>query len=162
MSDPLAVYFAGEKQAGALCLAFGAAALAFSVWVWRAHAPFRAMAVPVALIGMLQLGIGVGLLARTDKQVATLRADLASEPAGARAKELARMDRVNAKFRIVKILEAVLITGALVMVFGFRGRPAVTAVGLGVLVQSALMLVFDIFAEHRAHIYTGWLRSVYI
>ena len=159
MSDPLTDYFAGEKQAAVLCLVLGALALAFSGWLWREHGPFRAMAAPLVLVGLVQLGIGVGLLARTDKQVAALRAALQREPAAARAAELGRMDRVNANFRMVEIVEAVLIVAALVMVFAFRGRPAVLAVGLGLLVQAAVMLAFDAFAELRAHAYTDWLRG---
>jgi hypothetical protein len=159
MNDPLTVYFTGEKQAGALCLALGVVALAFSIWVWRSHAPFRAMAVPVVLISLVQLGIGGTLVARTERQVGTLKADLAREPAAARAQELTRMDRVNASFTAFKILEAVLIAAALGMALAFRGRPAVTAVGLGILVQAAVMLAFDVFAEHRAHVYTAWLRG---
>jgi Na+/H+ antiporter NhaC len=159
MSDPLTVYFAGEKQGGALCLALAAVSVAFSIWVWRSHASFRAMAWPLVLVALAQLGVGAVLLARTGKQVETLQADLTRNPVGARAKELARMDRVNANFKIVEILEAGTIAVALVMAFAFRGRPAITAVGLGLLVQAAVMLAFDVFAEHRAHIYTAWLRS---
>jgi hypothetical protein len=69
------------------------------------------------------------------------------------------MDRVNANFKMVEIVEVVLIVGALVMAFAFRDRPALTAVGLGILLQAAVMLAFDIFAEHRAQIYTAWLRG---
>ena len=159
MSDPIAVYFAGEKQGGALCLALGAVAIALAIWVWRAHPPFRAMAVPLVLIAVVQLGIGAALVARTGKQVATLRADLARDPMAARAGEVARMERVNANFKRIKVLEAMLIVSALVMILAFRGRPAVTAVGRGLLLQAAVMLAFDMFAEHRALIYTSWLRG---
>lgn len=111
------------------------------------------------LIGVLQLGIGVVLVARTGGQVATLQADLTREPAAARTQELARMQRVNVNFTRVKVLETVVIVSALVLIFAFRGRPAVTAVGLGLLLQTAVMLAFDVFAEHRALTYTSWLRG---
>ncbi len=104
MADPLTVYFAGEKQGGTLCLVLGVVAVAFSIWVWRTHASFRAMAWPLVLVGVAQFGIGLVLLARTGKQTETLQVDLVRDPA-ARAKETARMDRVNANFKIVEILE---------------------------------------------------------
>jgi hypothetical protein len=134
-------------------------AVAFSIWVWRAHASFRAMAWPLVPVGVVQFGIGLVLLARTGRQIETLLVDLARDPAAARAKEMARMDRVNASFKIVEILEAAAIAIAVLMALAFRARPTVTAVGLGVLVQAAVMLAFDVFAEHRAQIYTAWLRS---
>jgi hypothetical protein len=92
-----------------------------------------------------------------EKQAAVLC--LALGATAARAAELARMERVNRSFKWVEVLEAVLIVGALVMVFAFRERPSVTAIGLGLLVQAAMMLAFDVFAEHRAHAYTSWLRD---
>jgi hypothetical protein len=159
MGDPIEVYFTGEKQGAAACLALGAVALGFSLWAWRSDGAFRAVAIPVVLIGLLQLGIGVGLFLRTDKQVATLRADLLAQPADARAKELARMDRVNASFTVIEYVEAALIITSVALALAMRSRPTVMAIGMGVLVQASVMLVFDLFAEHRAHIYTAWLRG---
>ena len=53
------------------------------------------------------------------------------------------MERIDANLRMIKILEAILIIASVVMIFAFRGRATVTAVGLGLLVQAALMLAFD-------------------
>jgi hypothetical protein len=159
MGDAIAVYFGGEKQAGALCLALGVLAAAFALWVWRGNVPFRMMAAPVGLIALLQLGIGVGLLARTDRQVATLRADLAADPPGARAAERARMERVNTNFKVVEWVEVGLVLAGLALLLGFRARPALAAVGMGLCVQAAVMLAFDVFAEERARAYTEFLDA---
>lgn len=35
-----------------------------------------------------------------------------------------------------------------------------SAVGMGLLLQAAVMLVFDLFAEHRAHVYARWLLAL--
>jgi hypothetical protein len=159
MNDPIAVYFAGEKHGALWCFGLGVAAAAFAVWVWRTQPQFRMMTIPVGLVALIQLGIGVGLYARTDKQVAHLRADLAEDHAVARSKELNRMERVNASFTMVEIVEAILIVAGLAMALAFRARPMVTAIGLGLLLQASVMLAFDSFAEHRAHVYTEWLRG---
>src|SRR5687767_11878729 len=107
--DPLLRYFTAEKQGGTLCLALGVVALGLSIWLWRGGGPFRAMAIPLTLVALFQVGVGVGLLARTDRQVARQSAGLASEPAATKAAELARMDRVNASFKVIEVVEVVLI-----------------------------------------------------
>jgi hypothetical protein len=38
-------------------------------------------------------------------------------------------------------------------------RPALAAVGMGLLIQAAVLLVFDLIAEHRAHADTRWLAG---
>lgn len=157
--DPLQSYFDGEKQTALCCLALGLVAGASAVFLGRAAGSFRAMAVPVALVGVLQIAIGVGLYLRTDPQVAALRAELAAEPAAGREKELARMQRVNRNFGIVEIAEATLLLIGLGLALFMRSRPAVMAVGMGILVQASVMLVFDLFAEQRARVYTAWLRQ---
>lgn len=157
--QPLQHYFDGEKQGALWCLGLGLVAMATTLWLWRSSGPFRAMAIPLALIGLVQLGIGVGLLARTDGQVATLRRQLAGSPGPARDQELGRMERVNRSFRVIELVEAVLIAGGVILALTLRGRTA-AAVGMGLLVQAAVMLVFDLFAEHRALVYTDWLRRL--
>jgi len=157
--EPLLRYFQGEKQAGVLCAALGVAALALSLWVWRAGSPFRTMAVPLAVVALVQLGIGVGLTARTGPQVARLTARWSAEPDAAKTDEATRMERVNTSFKMVEGLEVGLILLGLVLVFVFRQRPAVQGVGMGLLLQASVMLVFDLYAEKRAHQYAAWLHG---
>ncbi len=67
--DELQRYFEAEKQGALWLIELAAVAFAVTVWLWRSQGPFRAMAIPIAITGLGQLGIGVGLFARTDKQV---------------------------------------------------------------------------------------------
>ena len=157
---PLFQYFRAEKNAGLFCLALGVCALLFSGWLWRAGEAFRAMAFPVALVALLQIAIGGVLALRTDRQVSKLVTGLENRPAQAKAEEIARMSRVNASFRLVEVAEVILIVTGLVLALALRSRPAVMAVGMGVLLQATLMLVFDLFAEHRAHLYEAWLQKL--
>jgi hypothetical protein len=158
MNDPIALYFTGEKNAGVLCVVLAVLSVALTLWVWRVHPPLRAIAAPLLLIGLIQLAIGLTLASQTRLQVASLRHDLASQPETARAQELARMDRVNRNFTRIKIVEAVLIVAALALILAFRSS-ALVAIGLGLLLQTSVMLVFDVFAERRAQVYTTWLRG---
>jgi hypothetical protein len=157
---PLFRYFRAEKHAGLFCLVFGLIALLVSGWLWRADETFRAMAVPVALVALLQIAIGGVLAWRTDRQVNDLVAGLENNPAQAKAAELERMSRVYASFRLVEAAELILIVTGLVLALSLRARPAIMAVGMGVLLQATVMLVFDLFAEYRAHLYASWLQKL--
>jgi hypothetical protein len=127
------------------------------VWLWRSSSPFKLMWVPLGLVGLGQLGIGAGLVLKTDPQVRTLSERFASDEAGARAAEQTRMKRVNANFTIIEVVEVVLLVTGVAMALALRSRPALMGVGMGLVVQAAVMLVFDIFAEQRGHEYAAWL-----
>jgi len=158
--EPLVRYFDGEKQAATLALVLGLCSVAFAVWLFRSSSPFRAMLIPLALIGLVQLGIGIGLHVRTPPQVAALQDGLKSDPVKTRSAELERMERVMRSFRLVKIAEVVLLVVAVVLNFKLSHSPAAVGVGMALLVEAAVMLAFDVFAEHRGVEYLDYLRAL--
>ena len=154
---PLLRYFDGEKNAAIVCGVLGVVSLGGAFWLWRHGELLRAMLYPLAIVGALQLAIGIGLYARTPGQVRELTRELEAKPGEARQAELARMQKVNRSFVMIEIAEGVLIVVGLALFLGLRGRPA-SAVGLGLVLEASAMLAFDAFAEQRAHTYTEWLR----
>jgi hypothetical protein len=123
--------------------------------------PFRAMAWPLLVLGLAELALGVGLFARTGPQVASLEEGLGARPAATAAVELARMERVNRSFRAILAVEAaVLLVGLALALAPRAGRPAWAAVGMGLVLEAAALLVFDLFAERRALAYTQWLDEL--
>jgi hypothetical protein len=158
--EPLERYFHGEKLGAAFLIAVAVVALAVSIVVWRAGWWFRAIAFPLGIVAVLQLAIGVVLRARPDGQVAALKQGLGEQAETARAAEITRMEKVNTSFRWIEIAEVVLIALGIAMALGMRARPTVSAVGMGILLQAALLLVFDLIAEARAHVYVAWLKSL--
>ena len=154
--DPMFRYFEGEKHAGALALALGLLAVAGALWLWRDAGPYRAMLYPLAIVGIIELGVGVGLLVKTGPQVATLTAAIEQTPEVALSRERERIVGVNARFELIKAVELMLIALAAALIV-FSGRPEWVGVGLGILLQATALLAFDIFAEQRAHLYAAWL-----
>jgi hypothetical protein len=153
-------YFDGEKQGATVALVLGVASLAFSFWLFRSSSPFRAMMFPVVLIGLLEVGLGVGLHLRTPSQVAALQSGLAENPTGTRDKELERMQRVQRSFTIIKIVEALLIAASVAVIFAMKERPVVVGAALGILLQASALLVFDVFAERRGAEYLAYLEGL--
>jgi hypothetical protein len=70
------------------------------------------------------------------------------------------MSGVNSSFRIIKAAEVTLIALGVLLVVLLPHSSAWAAVGLGLLVQAAGLLVFDAFAQHRAANYTEWLAQL--
>ena len=153
MQGALVRYFAAEKQESVLFVAAGAVALLAAALLLRGGGPYRAMAWPLAAVAVIQLVVGGSVFLRTDRQVAALEARLSTDPAGFRAEETARMDRVMAGFRLYKALEIALMATGVALALAFPRRDGPYAVGIGLLSQAALMLVLDLFAEKRGRDY---------
>jgi hypothetical protein len=160
MPPELASYFEAERYAGFLLIALATASIGFAAFLWIHRSAFIAMAWPLVIVGVFQLGIGLTVALRTPQQVNQLEQGLQTSTTLTSAAELARMDRVNANFRIVKATEAVLIVLGLFLALYFAHPSTPAAVGLGLLVEATVLLVFDAFAHERAHVYTEWLRGL--
>jgi hypothetical protein len=158
--EPLIRYFEGEKLAASLALLLGVLSLGFAVWLYRSASPFRAMLIPLGLVGLVQIGIGVGLHVRTPGQVAALESGMTSDRPTTRNKELERMQKVMQSFKLIKAAEVALLVVALVLVFVLESRPVAVGIGMGLLVEAAVMLAFDVFAEHRGEVYLAFLQGL--
>jgi hypothetical protein len=151
-------YFTAEKRESLLFLIAGGAAIVVSAWLWATGSPQRAMAYPLVAVALIQLVVGWTVFARTDRQVRDLHTQLARDPAAYAAAETPRMAAVQRSFRIYKAIEIVLLAAGLAGFFLFRNRPDLYAAALGLALQAALMLVFDLVAEQRAEVYVEQIR----
>jgi hypothetical protein len=160
MLETMSAYFLGEKRGALILLGAGVLALALAIGLFRSSSPYRGMMWPLALIALAQLGVGASVYFRTDAQVAELSALLKEDPAAFAKKEAPRMEKVLSSFTLIKWIEIGLIAGAIALTFLYRGRDLPFSIGVGLLMQSALMLVFDLFAEHRADVYVDQIKSL--
>lgn len=144
-------YFRAEKAESLLFLLIGLASIVFAVfaWVkWNEHF-MKGMAIPLVLIGLIQMTVGGTVFARTDKQVAALHAQVQVDIQGYRAAELPRMEKVVKSFTAIKWMEiAFLLIGTGLLVIA-KGNSFWKGVGLGLLLQGAISLTLDVFAEKR-------------
>ena len=158
LTESLAVYFAGEKSAGLVLAVIGALALAWGGLIYRNGAgDLRGVLWPVMLVGALQLAVGVGLYARTDGQVAALRAQLDREPPAFLAAERPRMAKVQRNFIVIEWVEVVLLVVGVALALGRKGSVVPWGVGAGMVVQAGVMLAFDLLAERRG---AAWLDAL--
>lgn len=155
----LTEYFAAERQGGLLLVAMALAGFGFAFFLWIARSSFVAMAWPLVTFGVLQIAIGLTVALRTPGQVATLEQGMANARAATVASETARMQKVNANFRIFKGIEIAVIVAGLLMALAFKVPGTWSAVGLGLALEAVVLLVFDSFAHHRALLYAQWLQG---
>jgi len=156
----LTQYFTAEKNGAWLLVVLAVVGFGFSAYLWFHRSALLPMIWPLVLVGLLIGAIGVGVGLRTPAQVAALERGFESAKAETAAAEIKRMDKVNRNFRIVKIVEIVLIVMGLLLL-GFLPSPGTwSSVGLGLVLVASVVLVFDTFAHHRAEVYVKWLQSL--
>jgi hypothetical protein len=153
-------YFNAERQGGPLFVAMAVAGVSFAAYLWSTRNAFLAMAWPLVLLGVLQVAIGSTVAWRASGQAASLEQGLRESPGPTAAAELERMDTVNRNFRGIKIAEVAIIVLSLALVLGFPQPGTWSAVGLGLLIEAAALLAFDVFAHQRALVYTEWLQKI--
>ncbi|MFN5168183.1 MAG: hypothetical protein ACK5DD_01050 [Cyclobacteriaceae bacterium] len=159
--DFIKTYFTAEKNESLIFLAFGIVTIAFSVYAMLKWGDsfYKGFAVPAILIGIIQLVVGGSVYFRTDKQINQLETLYQQdEPAFAKA-EISRMDTVMKNFAIYKKVEVAFVVVGLFLIFLTPSKQFWLGVGVGMLLQGALMLTADIFAERRGAEYMRAITS---
>lgn len=160
MLPPILKYFRAEKDAGLYIIIVGAVILLLSAWFWWSGSRYRAMAIPLTVFAILEVTVGATIYLRTDKQIDTLTEQYYTDRDQYGREETARMENVMSGFRIYKVAEIVVLIAGLALLVIYRQRPAFAAVGLGLVLQSGILLAFDVIATQRAQIYLDALRRM--
>jgi hypothetical protein len=158
VSEALVRYFAAEKQGSLVFVAVGLASVVAAVLLLRTA--WRGAAYPFALLGLGAAVVGTTVWLRTDRQVAGLQATLDRSSADLRAAEVPRMERVQRSFRVIKVVEMVLLAGGLALAFVFPRGALLHGVGAGLAMQAAILLFLDLVASRRADDYLDALRRL--
>jgi hypothetical protein len=146
LEDDVRAYFAGERRAGAVFAAVGLVALYL---VATDHA-LHAASLPLAMAGVLELGVGATAFGRAPHQAQGVLAGLSTVWFDAVSRESVRMTKVLVNLRMYRWAElAFLITGTILL--GFSAE--LFAFGAGLVAQAGALLLLDAAAEHRARRY---------
>ncbi|MEY4350774.1 MAG: hypothetical protein RL078_835 [Bacteroidota bacterium] len=160
MINNLGSYFAAEKQESVIFISVGILAIAVSIWLWINGHRLKSMAYPLVIIGLMQMAVGSTIFFRTDSQVSALSTQLQQNPTAMRVEESARMEAVMKNFSIYKAIEMILlITGVGIIIF-LQQKDVAAGIGIGLILQSAITLTLDIFAEARSADYMSALDRV--
>jgi hypothetical protein len=155
-------YFTGEKSQAYVFLGAGVAALGTSALLFtRSDKMAQGAAYPVAIVGLLEATVGTILLARTDGQIAERKRQIASDPVGFKSAEHARMSQVMKRFAWVEYIEiGAALTGLGLYAYGEADKhPLVAGVGIGLALQSTVLLGLDFLADRRGQPYLDALAK---
>lgn len=157
-------YFLAEKQIGLIFFIIGivAVALAIVCFFLLRTSFYKGAAIPLVLIGLIQLIIGFAIFQRSDEDRRRNVYAYDMDPQQLKEKELPRMQKVTKNFAMYKIVEVLLIVAAIVLIVVYRNRPDKAfwaGLGVALLIQALLMLGADYFAEKRAKKYTAGLEA---
>jgi hypothetical protein len=159
MTEQMIAYFSAEKNEALLFMIAGLAAIAVSAYLAFTGSAYRGMIYPLTAVALIQLAVGGGVFFRTEAQLAGLQSQLRDDPHGLQKTELARMATVMRNFNYYKALEIGLLAAGVILVLVWPGKQTLYAVGIGLIIQSALMLTLDLFAEQRGREYIAALQT---
>jgi hypothetical protein len=125
---------------------------------------FKGMAIPLLLIGSLQLLAGVNVYNRSHIDKVRAQYYMMHNPQKIKTDELPRMEKVMDSFKIYKWIEIAFIICSFILLIVFYNSPQTfwKGLALGFLIQTCLLLTFDFIAEKRGHNYTTLLQELQI
>lgn len=161
MNQALLNYFVAEKQGSLLFILVGIVAITLSFYLWKTSNQYKGMGYPLVAIAVIQIAVGSAVFFRTDAQVKTLTEQMNAVPEEFRREEQARMKKITESFQIYKMIEIVLLAAGIFMSYYFAENLSLRAVAIGLIAQSSIMLVADLFAEQRAGEYIVKLQEFF-
>ena len=157
-------YFNGEKQESLLFMIIGVMAIvaAAVLFFYLKHHWAKGAAIPVLLIGIIQLVVGYSVFARSDEQRKDIVYKMDMNTDALAKEEVPRMEKVMKNFVVYRYTEiGLLLAGAMLFVF-FRSNPDKQlwmGLGAGLALQAAIMLLADGLAERRGLTYLEGMKS---
>ena len=157
-------YFLAEKQESILFIFVGIVAILLALlFLLLMRGPFyKGAALPLLLVGLLQLGAGYTVYKRSDDDRMRNVYAYDMNPGQLKNEELPRIQKVNSHFVIYRWTEIVLLLTGLALLFYFKPQPSGQfwfGLGLTLAIEAAIMLGADYVAEQRAHSYTKGIES---
>jgi len=160
--DFIKTYFAAEKNESLLFILMGAAAIAFSAYalVKWSEPYYKGLGIPLTLIGIIQIAVGGSVYFRTDKQITELKKLYQTSSTDFKTQETPRMETVMKNFSIYKKIEIAFVFIGILLIIFTSSRHFWLGVGVGMLLQGAMMLSLDIFAERRGTVYISEIQKL--
>lgn len=160
MDENLIRYFIAEKQESIFFITIGIIAFIVSFYLFKTDSSYKGMMYPLILIAVIQLIVGGTVFFRTDNQLVALQNQLHNDPTAFKSAEVSRMAPVIKNFKLYKGVEITLLISGIILTFVFMGKNLWYSIGIGLIIQSSLMLVLDLFAEKRAHEYVFHIQKL--
>lgn len=157
-------YFTEEKIESLFFIVIGSVAIILAIVFLGIikYSFFKGMAYPLLLIGLIQVIVGSNIYMRTPQDIERVEKIIRNQTQYLQTTEILRVKNVLQNFTIYKWIEITLIILGviLILIFYKSQQPFWKGLGLGLLIQTCIILSLDIIAEHRADIYLRYLMNI--
>ncbi len=160
--NPIVKYFTGERLESFLFLSLGVLGLAIAIlFLFILKTSFlKGVAIPFLVVSFVEIVVGVTLIYRSPKDIIRVEAYLSEKNEMIQKEEIPRMEGVMRNFVIFRYTEITLIIVGIILMYGFRQNLLLNGIGLGLFIQSSVVLLLDFFAERRGEVYLAYLRTI--
>jgi Mg2+/citrate symporter len=152
-------YFIAEKQESLVFIVIGVLAISAAVafYFFLRSSFFKGAALPLLLIGLIQVVVGYTVYVRSDDDRVRNVYAYDMDPGALKQKEIPRMDQVNRNFVIYRWVEIALLAAGVILILVHGRNPGGVSFwygfGIALALQAFIMLSADYFAEKRALLY---------
>lgn len=160
--NPIEKYFRAEKAESLLFMILGLLAIAFAFYFYfkQKESYYIGMSYPLLGIALIQLVVGYTVYKRSPLDETRVKSMMESHIDKIETEEIPRMDVVMKNFVVYRWVEIALAFLGLLLYFFFNQNDMIKGIGVGLSVQSLLMLLLDFFAEKRGHTYLHFLKEL--
>ena len=160
--NPIVKYFTGERLESFLFLGLGILGIAIAiVFLLILKTSFlKRVAIPFLLVSFLEIVVGITLIHRSPKDILRIETYLSEKNEMIQKEEIPRMESVMRNFVIFRYTEITLMIVGIILMYGFRQNLLLNGIGLGLFIQSSVVLLLDFFAERRGEVYLAYLKTI--
>jgi hypothetical protein len=156
-------YFNAEKTESLVFIIIGVVAVlaALCCLIWLKSSFSKGLAIPLITVALIQITVGYNVYRRSDAQRIDNVYAFDMDPAKLRNEEVPRMTVVMKNFVVYRWVELALLAAGIILVLVYRNESFQSfffGLGIGLAVQSLLMLIADFFAEKRGQEYLDGLK----
>ncbi|MBA2423452.1 MAG: hypothetical protein H0V61_09560 [Chitinophagales bacterium] len=121
---------------------------------------FSGISLALMMIAAIQLFVGSTVYFRSSKDIERVTTFIENDRGKIQSEEIPRMKIVMKNFVIYRYVEMALTILGIILFFFFPSQTFWKGVGVGLFIQSILMLSFDYFAEKRGTEYLQYLTTI--
>jgi hypothetical protein len=160
--EQISKYFNEEKYESVFFILVGVIAIVLSIYFFiKVKTPFyNGISFALLAVAAVQLTVGISVYFRSPKDIIRVENFVKLEKEKIQTEEIPRMNVVMKNFILYRWVEIGLLVLGLVFFFYFKPDTLMRGLGLGLFIQSALMLFLDYFAEKRGFEYVDFLKNI--
>jgi hypothetical protein len=160
MRAELRAHFRAEILEARLLIVVGLLALGAALFLWQTASGYASAAIPLALFGLLEVGLGAQAWRARRRLASELAVALARDPAAFQQAELARLGRAPPLFGLQLTLDAgMVLVGAAIVALALAD-PLGAGFGLALLAQGLLSLAIEAAAHRRLLRYQKTVEAI--